>query len=156
MAEYTLSYTRTLSFAGNYVAVTSSRDYTRYRDSTFSQGFTTSYDGTYSRDFIGNYSRDYTGYYSRSFSRTRIESYAGDRTQNFTAVRTSVTSTRFDEDYFSRTLNYTTYYSRARAQNFLRDYTAFYGGSYTRVCTRSSEVVTCTVFVGAPPGFQEN
>jgi hypothetical protein len=148
MADYTLSYTRLLSFAGNYTrdftlsrsssysrnfAGEYSRNYTRTRESAYTRGRTSAYTGYYSSDYTRERNTDYTrerdqtfiGYYSRNFTR--------DRETNFTRDRVEVTSVTFDTDYFSRTLSSTAFYSRVRTSNFLRDYVAYYGGSYTRV-----------------------
>jgi hypothetical protein len=148
MTDYTLSYTRLLSFVGNYT-----RDYILTRSSSYSRNFAGEYTRDYTRTRVSAYTRGresaYAGEYARAFTRDRSSAYtrgresayAGEyaraftrnRASSYSRTRFSVTSITFDVDYFTRTLSYTPYYSRVRPSNYLRDYVAYYGGTYTRV-----------------------
>ena len=107
MADYTLSYTRTLDF---------SRDYTR----SFSRTRTEEYTGYYSRNFVGYYSRDYTGYYSRDFTGVYSRDFTRAYARNFSR-------------HFARA--YTGYYSRTSTQSFTRTSVEAYSRDFTRIST---------------------
>lgn len=170
MTTYTLSYARTLSFTGNYT-----RDFTTTRSPSYSRDFSGNYARHYSRTRTSAFTRDrdsvYSGTYSKSYTRERdvdytrerdesfignyARSFTRERDTNFTRDRIVETSIGLFTTFYARILSYNTTYSRSYSRNYVTTRSVFYGGSYTRVCTRTSEVITCTVFTAPPPGFDE-
>ena len=129
MADYTLSYTRALSFTGNYT-----RDFVKTR--------TTDYSGDYTRTRTSTYAGNYTRTSTTSGENDYIRIILGGPPREpiileFVGNYIGTGENSFTQDFIN-------YYTRTSTVDTLKNRTSSYAGTYARAFTRLREDTSFT------------